>query len=129
MKLTQVQQAEDQALAAGRQIDKELSPLVKEALAELLKLAADNSTAATRSAAIQVVEPLVNRYADLERFDLAEAVVVSVGGGEQSTLADWAAWMAHRASRSAGLVIAGAGHHAARSPHAARAAMNSTVAS
>ena len=35
----------------------------------------------------------MNRYADLERFDLAEAVVVSVGGGEQSTLADWAAWM------------------------------------
>jgi TolA-binding protein len=93
MKLTQAQQAENRALAAGRQIAKELSPLVTESLAELLKIAADNPTAASRAAAIGVVEPLANRYADLERFDLAEAVVAAVGGEQKSPLADWAAWM------------------------------------
>jgi TolA-binding protein len=94
LKLSQAQRVEDQGLAAGRQIDKELSPLVKEALADILSIVANHPTKGNRSAAIQLLEPLVNRYAELERFDLAEAAIVVVGDGEKATLlADWAAWM------------------------------------
>ncbi|MEX2140622.1 MAG: tetratricopeptide repeat protein [Pirellulales bacterium] len=94
LKLSQAQRVEDQALAAGRQIGKELSPLVKEALAEILTIVAKNPTKANRSAAIQLLEPLVNRYATLERFDLAEGAIAQLSDGEPATpLADWAAWM------------------------------------
>jgi TolA-binding protein len=92
LKLSQAQQAENKALAAQRAIGKELSPLVKDALAETLAIVQANPSKANRRAAIQIAEPLVSRYAELERFDLAEGVVAAMGDGEKAPLGDWAAW-------------------------------------
>jgi TolA-binding protein len=94
LKLSQAQRVEDKSLAANRQLGKELPALVKEALAETLKIVQGNASKAHRRAAIQIAEPLVNRYVDLERYDLADAVIAVMGNGEEAApLADWAAWM------------------------------------
>ncbi len=94
LKLSHAQRTEDQALSAGRQIGKELSPLVKEALSEIVAIVGANPSKANRTTAVQIIEPLVNRYAELERFDLAEAVIAVVLDSENAAaLADWAAWM------------------------------------
>ncbi len=93
LKIAQSQHVENELLAAQRRLPSELPPLVVEALGEALKIASENRGKPTWRAAVQLVEPLVNRYADLDRFDLAAAVIATMDGeAENAPLADWVAW-------------------------------------
>ena len=94
LKIQQAQRVEDRLLAANRQLDKELPALVKEALAEAVAILAAQPDKPTRQATLAIVQPLVDRYLQHERPDLAEAVIkatADVPAGAR--LADWALWV------------------------------------
>jgi TolA-binding protein len=99
---------EDKTLAAHRKLGAELHPLLKEALAQTLKLLAANPIKASRQRAIQVAEGLVSRYAALDRPDLAEAVVAAAADTPAGApLGDWALWVrANLHERRAGQSLA-----------------------
>ncbi len=92
LRIAQAQHIENELLAAHRRLPNELPPLVAEALAEVLKIVSENRGKPTWRTAVQLVEPLVNRYADLDRFDLAAAVIAALDfKADDAPLADWSA--------------------------------------
>jgi TolA-binding protein/Tfp pilus assembly protein PilF len=113
LKIAQAQQVENETLAAQRQLPDELPSLVVEALADALKIATEIPGKPSWRAAVQLAEPLVNRYADLERYDLAASVIAAMAGsGDEAPLADWAAWaqiqlVDRQASRAVALATQG----------------------
>ncbi len=121
LRIAQAQHVENELLAAHRRLPNELPPLVAEALAEVLKIASENRGKPTWRAAVQLTEPLVNRYSDLDRYDLAAAVIATMdGNADDAPLADWAAWaeiqlVDRQAARRR------ACHARSRSPHKTRA--------
>lgn len=93
LKIRQALVAEDKRLAANRLLEKTLTPLVKEALAESIQILAARPDKLNRMQAASIAGDLVARYVRLERLDLAEASIAAVAdpaGG--ATLADWALW-------------------------------------
>ena len=94
LKVQQAQRVEDRLLAANRQLDKELPALIKEALAEAVAILAAQPDKPTRQATLAVVQPLVDRYLQHERPDLAEAVIKATADVPAGApLADWALWV------------------------------------
>lgn len=93
LKVRQAMYAEDRLLAANRQLGKELSPQVKEILADALKVIEAYPGKSSKQSAANVAERLVVRYAELQRIDLAEAVIAAASAAPAGApLADWALW-------------------------------------
>ena len=84
---------EDRLLAARRTLGNGLSDLIKEVLADSIKILEDGSDA-NRSVGIELVGGLISRYSSLGRSDLASAVLGTVANPETGAKAlfDWTLW-------------------------------------
>lgn len=93
LKIRQALAAEDKRLAANRLLEKTLTPLVKEALAESIQILGARPDKLNRSLAASIAGDLVTRYVRLERLDLAEAAIAAAADpADGATLTDWALW-------------------------------------
>ena len=92
LKLRQAQFEEQKLLAGNRNLEKELAPLVKEALAAAFKELQANPTKQNRHAVIGLLDPLVHRYAGLDRHDLADGIIALAAEAKLASLADWDLW-------------------------------------
>ena len=92
LKLRRLQLQEQKLLAGNRQLEKELNPLAKEALAAAFKELTDNPTKQNRHAVIHLLDALVHRYASLERRDLADAVIALAADAKLPQFDDWLLW-------------------------------------
>ncbi len=89
--LRQAQDQEQRLLAANRRLGDELSPLLKEALLQIRQATAALATDSSRNAAIPLLDAVVNRYAAMERTDLAEAAIALIDEPPaKAELSDWA---------------------------------------
>ncbi len=92
LKLRRAMLQEQKLLASNRQLDKASNPLIKEALAAAFKQLTDHPTKDNRHAVIHLLDPLVHRYASLERRDLADAIIALVTDAKLPQLDDWIVW-------------------------------------
>jgi len=93
LKLRQAQWAEEKLFASNRQLPKELPAVVQEALTAALKEYQMQPTKPIRRRLIGVVEPLIARYAGVNRRDLADAILTAVTAAKEEKLADWLLWV------------------------------------
>ena len=93
LKINQARTVEDRQLASSRKLGEQLHAKIVEAIAETVAIykTAENKT--TRQQLSQTIDQLIARYTQLNRIDLAEAVIgLVVQQDNESQLADWVLW-------------------------------------
>jgi|GEM_PF-2094587 len=99
IKLARAAHIEQRLIAQNRQLAKELSADVKEALVDAMAILREQPTAAHREMVLGLAEPLLQRYGSINRADLTEAIiaVVTVPAPAKTPavadLADWGSWI------------------------------------
>ncbi len=91
--------AEESKLSGlGRRLPEQLHPLIKESLSNQVALLRQSPTEALRAQVLAAAQPLLERYLQLDRRDLAEQVIDVLAaapagkGDEIADLRDWALW-------------------------------------
>ncbi len=99
LRVTRALYEEQQRLDARRNLPQAINPNLVQAVNEAVAILKSNASQANRLAVIGLVQPLVDRYASLQRLDLSEALIAAVvaaqgnvGDVKRADLRDWAIW-------------------------------------
>ena len=90
LKIRQAQADQDKALAAQHRLPETLDPLTAAALKTVVDILKDDPGDANKSMAAGLAGGLTTRYLQLDRSDLAEAVIAALTPQGLDALADWA---------------------------------------